>query len=382
MTPHQPTASASPAPFTRADLPAIPDVRRIAVLRGGGLGDLLVTLPAVRALKDRYPAARLTLLGTPAAARLLAGRPGPVNEVLMLPVAHGVHEPDGAAQDPAETERFFAAAGGRRFDLAVQLHGGGRYSNPFLGRLGARVTVGGRTDDAVALDRWLPYRYYQHETLRALEVVGLAGAPATELEPRLAVLPGDRAAGARALAGLPATMLAVHPGATDPRRRWPPERFAAVAAAAARQGAGVAVLGTAGEAALVARVAGLTRRRLPAARRPQVRALAGTLDEPGLVGVLAVSTVLLGNDSGPRHLAAAVGTPTVAVYWVGNVINAGPFTRHDHRVHVAWIVTCPVCGRPCGSASGYQRCPHDVSFVSDVATDEVAADVLALLAAP
>ena len=71
------------------------------------------------------------------------------------------------------------------FDLAVQLHGGGRFSNPFLLRLGARHTVGSRTEDAAPLERTIPYTYYQHEPLRGLEVVGLAGAPPVWLEARL-----------------------------------------------------------------------------------------------------------------------------------------------------------------------------------------------------
>ncbi|HEY0639005.1 MAG TPA: glycosyltransferase family 9 protein, partial [Pseudonocardiaceae bacterium] len=68
------------------------EVRRVVVLRGGGLGDLVMVLPAIEALRAHYPAAAITLLGTPGHARLLAGRPGPVSEVLPLPVARGVHE--------------------------------------------------------------------------------------------------------------------------------------------------------------------------------------------------------------------------------------------------------------------------------------------------
>jgi ADP-heptose:LPS heptosyltransferase len=367
-------------PFGRLAYQPIPEVRRIAVLRGGGMGDLLMAMPALSALKGCYPAATLTLLGTPGGARLLDRRPGPVDEVLTLPVATGVHEPPGAVADEPAVRRFVDRARNRRFDLAVQLHGGGRWSNPFVRRLTARVTVGSRTQDAEPLDRWLPYDRHQHETLRALEVVGMAGAPAVTLEPRLAVLPGDLAAADRVLAPLPPTVLALHPGARDPRRRWPAERFAAVAAAVAREGAGVAVLGSAGDADLARRVAQLAARRLPLARHGAVLALAGSLDESSLVGVLARSAALLGNDSGPRHLAAAVGTPTVAVYWVGNLIGYGPLSRHVHRVHVGWTLACPVCGR--SGADDRMRCQHDESFVDEVDAESVLADVRALLGGP
>ncbi|WP_161489686.1 glycosyltransferase family 9 protein, partial [Rathayibacter tanaceti] len=165
-------------------------VERIAVLRGGGLGDLLFALPAVDALAAAYPGAEITLLGTPAHRVLLGGVGSPVADVEVLPVAQGVR--DGEGEDARVVEDFTERMRARRFDLAVQVHGGGRYSNPFLLRLGARHTIGSRTPDAEELERTIPYVYYQHEMLRALEVVGLAGAPAVRLEPALAVDPERR----------------------------------------------------------------------------------------------------------------------------------------------------------------------------------------------
>ena len=368
------------APFTGPTPPVLSEVRTMVVLRGGGLGDLVMTLPALRSLKDRYPDARLTLLAPEATARLQAGRAGPVDEVLPLPVSTGVYEPSGAVENELATRRFFDRARSHRFDLAVQLHGGGRWSNPFLRRLAAGFTIGSRTEDAEPLDRWLPYHRLQHDTLRALEIVGLAGAPATTLEPSLAVHPRDLTTADRIMAPMPPTVLAVHPGAKDRRRQWPPDRFAEVAAEVARRGGGVVVLGSAAEAELVERVAELTRRRLLAGQRGAVLALAGSLDESGLIGVLARCSLLLGNDSGPRHLAAALGTPTVAVYWIGNLITAGPLSRHSNRVHTAWMLACPQCG--CRATEDYGRCRHDVSFVAEVEVDAVLADVCALLGMP
>ncbi|WP_293787757.1 glycosyltransferase family 9 protein, partial [uncultured Aeromicrobium sp.] len=221
-------------------------IRRIAVLRGGGLGDLMFAMPAVEALAAAYPEATITLLGSSAHAALLSGRPGPVDEVEVLPVSEGVRPPkDGEAEDPAELERFFTRMRERCFDLAVQVHGGGRYSNPFLLRLGARHTVGTRTPDAIKLERVLPYRYYQNEFMRSLEIVGLAGAPPVSVEATLHVTAEERRAAADLLGGVPAErpLVGIHPGATDPRRRWPVERFAEIAGRALADGAAVAVVG-------------------------------------------------------------------------------------------------------------------------------------------
>ncbi|WP_316299878.1 hypothetical protein, partial [Clavibacter michiganensis] len=150
-------------------------------------------------LGDREPAAdlsgaRITLLGTPLHRALLAGRPGGPDEIEVLPVAHGVRDVPGTDPDPAEIEAFAARMRARRFDLAMQVHGGGRNSNPFLLRLGARHTVGTATDDAERLERVIPYVYYQHEVLRGLEVAGLAGAPVADLEPVVEVTDAERAA--------------------------------------------------------------------------------------------------------------------------------------------------------------------------------------------
>jgi ADP-heptose:LPS heptosyltransferase len=352
-----------------------PDVTRIAVLRSGGLGDLIGSLPAAEALAATYPGAEITLLGTPAAAALLGDRPSPFGRIEVLPPHPGVR--DGAA-DPAATEAFLARMRAHRFDLAVQIHGGGRNSNPYLLALGARHTVGTRTDDAAPLERNLGYVYYQHEVLRALEVVGLAGAMPVRLEPHLVRLPAEstgRDPGRRPL-------VTVHPGASDPRRRWPAERFGALAAALAEEhDAEVVVVGDPAEQDLAAEVVRHARRHGAPAERVDSRA--GQLSLPELAVLLAGSTLVVANDSGPRHLAAALGTPTVGLYWFGNVVNFGPLSRARHRVQLGWTTHCPVCGLDCTQVGWTaERCPHDDSFIAGIRLEDVLADAAALLAQP
>jgi ADP-heptose:LPS heptosyltransferase len=265
-----------------------------------------------------------------------------------------------------------------RFDLVLQLHGGGAFSNPFVQRLGARVTAGLRAPDAPPLDRTVPYVYYGHEIVRFLEVAALVGAPPVTYEPRLHVTAADHVAAAAALAGLADPVVVLHPGATDPRRHWPVDRFAAVGDELHRAGAEVVVTGSANERPLAARLA--------VAMHHPVRDLAGRLDLRGLVGVLERAAVVVSNDTGPRHVAEAVGTATVAVYWCGNLINAGPLTRARHRPHISWQTHCPECGADSMSdlypaRTGGTACRHRASFVSSVPVAEVLPDALDLLAA-
>ena len=379
-------------------LEAFSGVSRIAVLRGGGLGDLMFALPAVAALKAAYPDASVTLLGTPVHAELLSQTVGPVDETVILPFSEGVRP---GPEDDDELERFFAGMRARNFDLAVQLHGGGRYSNPFLLRLGARHTVGTRTADAARLERTVPYLYYQHEPLRALEVAGFAGAPPRELEARLQALPEFRRQLEQELLGNGGPghgnggpgnhrVLVIHPGATDERRRWPAERFAAVARKAADDGFRVYVVGDSSEKELAETVVELAAQPSGTAQSgtvqsqdvgPAVESLAGKLSLGELAALLAGSAVVVANDSGPRHLAQALGTPTVGIFWTGNAINAAPLGRSMHRIHLGWVTRCEVCGVDVTQVGWTApRCPHNESTVKAVEPSEVYEDVLQLTA--
>ncbi|MEU7689694.1 glycosyltransferase family 9 protein [Microbispora hainanensis] len=334
----------------------IEGVRRVAVLRANALGDLVLAMPALESLRRAYPGARLTLLGTPWHARFLDGRPGPVDDVIALPPISGVSTSDGGYPAP---ESLFKELREHRFDLAVQIHGGGRHSNPFVKAIGARVTAGLCTPDAVRLDRWVPYVHYQHETLRYLEVAALVGGTAEAYEPSIAVTDADHAELARVYGEPPPGLVALHPGASDPRRRWPARAFAE---AADRLGRPVVITGVESEREVVEEVTA-------AMRRPAVTAV-GTLGIGGLAALYERCDLVISNDTGPRHLAAAVGTPTVGIFWCGDLINSGPFGRALHRPLVSWTERCPVCGVN-GHDARPPRCPHDESWVADVPVDDV-----------
>ncbi|MDP9388859.1 MAG: glycosyltransferase family 9 protein [Actinomycetota bacterium] len=342
-------------------------VARIAVLRANALGDLVFALPALAALRAAYPAAEMVLLARPWHAEFAPARVPGVDRTVVVPRHEGIWAEPGGVDDQEELAAFFARMREERFDLVLQLHGGGRHSNPFVRRLGARVTAGLATPDADPLDRTVPYVYYQPEVFRLLEVVARVGAPAVGNEPRLPVLEADVAEAGR-LVDLTQPLAALHPGATDGRRRWPPERFAAVGDALAGAGAAVLVTGTQEEAGLVDEVV----RRMEA----DATGLAGAVSTGGLAGLLSCCGVVVSNDSGPLHLAAAVGAATVGIFWCGNLINAGPVTRARHRPAISWRLDCPACGTNCITGS----CRHSASFVADVTVEEVVGSALDLWA--
>lgn len=348
-------------------MPSPAEINRIAVLRANGIGDLMFALPALESLRSAYPDATITLLAAPWHRELLAGRPAPIDEVEVIPVSSGVREEPGRAENPAELASFFARARARRFDLALQMHGGGGYSNLFTSRLGARLTAGLRAPEAPPLDLEVPYDFYQPEVMRYLEVARLVGARPVTFEPVLAVTEGDREESFQILPEQTEPLAVLHPGAGDPRRRWPAEKFAAVADALVDHGATVAVVGGRGEQALARDLA-------RAARRPPID-LAGRLSLSGLAGLLSRCDVLVSNDSGPLHLGGAVGAASVGIYWCGNLITAGPPFRQRHRPQISWRLHCPVCGVDCTRS----QCRHEGSFVTDVPVSDVKNAALELL---
>jgi ADP-heptose:LPS heptosyltransferase len=154
-------------------------------------------------------------------------------------------------------------------------------------------------------------------------------------------------------------LVAVHPGATDPRRRWPVDRHMAVAASL--PGARVVLLGGPDEAPVTA-----AAERAAADLGLPVADLTGTTGLGGLLGLLARAELFLGNDSGPRHLAEALGTATVAVFTNANLADVAPLSRVWHRVAVSWESRCAVCASPV-----QQACGHDATALADVGIDEV-----------
>ena len=347
-------------------------VRKIAVLRAGGLGDAIFTLPALWALKETYPEAEIALLGGPLQMGLFSCGRDPVARAIPVPPSTGVNGPDtGVEEDEEELERFFAQMREERFDLALQMHGGGGYSNPFVGRLGARVTAGAQSPDASPLDRTVPYVYHQSEYLRHLEVASLVGARTADLEPRLPVVAGDLAEAGDALPedGIP--LVALHPGAGDERRRWSAGKFSTTGDALTGEGARIAVVGVEEDQSLISEVVdGMDHKALN---------LCGRLSLGGLAGLLSRCEVVVSNDSGPLHLAGAVGTATVGIYWGPNLINAAPPTRTRHRLALSWRPYCPTCGTSFFSGNG---CEHTASVVADVPAEEVIGSALDLLHAP
>lgn len=367
--------------------PALPfSPRKIAVLHAKAVGDFIVILPALNAIKRTYPDAELILLAKPWVKEFLAGRPSIVDRVLGIPLLAGVNDPvesKGQVLDtdscayPLEVDRFCQAMQGEKLDVVIHMQGDGKSVNPFINKFGASLTAGMRNPPAESLDRSIPYVHYQSEILRNLEVAALIGAHTTStgFEPRIEVTESDEQEAEpvrQLIKGKP--YVVIHPGADDLRRVWPAASFAGIANYLTEKGYEVVVTGTPKEEERVANV-------LEAMNYAAIPCT--DLGLGGLAALLQQSVLVVSNDTGPLHLARAVGARTVGIYWAPNVLNWGPLSRDRHRIAISWQLECPQCGIRPVSPWPFQPqkadCSHPYSFVESVPVAEVLALAAELL---
>lgn len=344
------------------------NIKKIAVLRANRLGDLIFILPALDALKKIYPEAEIVLLGTPWHSEFLKNRPGPVDRVIIIPPTEGIYSLQTTPEsDNQSLENFFSQMKQESFDLAIQLHGGGRYSNPFVNSLGAKITLGSKTIDAEGLDLEVPYIYWQPEILRYLEIVSLVEARTDQLSPKIFVTEQDVEESLSVVPKSDHPLVIIHPGASDERRRWPIDKFASVGDELAKRGYRILVTGTEDESLITS--------KLTKYMSEPATSLVGQLSLGGLSGLISRTSLVISNDTGPLHLAAAIGKPTVGIFWCGNFINGGPITVSTHRSIISWRLECP----DCGVSFQQPRCEHNSSWIDEAPFEEVLEQSLELL---
>jgi ADP-heptose:LPS heptosyltransferase/serine phosphatase RsbU (regulator of sigma subunit)/anti-sigma regulatory factor (Ser/Thr protein kinase) len=276
----------------RSETPARPTA---LVLRALGLGDLLAGVPALRALRRALPGHEI-VLAAPPALEPLARLTGAVDRLLPQQELEPITWPEPPP------------------DVAVDLHGNGPASHTILEELRPRRMVafdrpGTGSDRPVWDDE-------EHERHRWCRLVGAAFDVVADPDDLLLPHPD-------APASDPAVV--IHPGAGYPARRWPTERFAAVARHLAAQGHRVVVTGGPAEQELanaVAADAGL----------PDDAVLAGRTDLPGLAAVVAAALLVVCGDTGVAHLASAYRRPSVVLFGPTPPARWGPPADGPHAV--------------------------------------------------
>jgi predicted lipopolysaccharide heptosyltransferase III len=321
-------------------LPSLPEGARLLVIRLRSLGDLLLATPAFRALKQWRPDLRLSVLVYSGFAPILAGNPD-LEEVIAF-------NPAGAAA-PVAIAGVATRLRRRRFAACFNLHGGTlsallTWASGAPHRIGFRHFRFGfvyslRTPDT----RQLFGRNRLHTVETQLAPFYAAGLPQGEIPPLQLFPQADvQAAVAQALAtrGVrPGSRYAVvHPVANFFTKEWPFERYAELARVL-EEDHGLAPVFTCGPGEgekldAVAHAAGKALKRLD------------SLSLPELVALMAGATLFVGNDSGPAHIAAALGRPAVVLYGSSDSSRWHPW-RAPHAVVQNYYPCNPCRGDRC-----------------------------------
>lgn len=344
-------------------LPAPP--RKVALLRASRIGDFLCAVPAFRALRAALPEAEIAIITLPLLCELALRSPY-LDRVIAFPGFPGIAE---QLFDARRCAGFFQQMQAEGFDLAIQMQGSGVHSNPFTLLLGAGATAGfiRPGEGSGRLDAALPYPEGGHEVARVLALAEFLGAPARGTATEFPLWLADHAAAETLLREAVPPLIGLHPSARDAARRWPPERFADVGAALLRRHGGTLVL--LGDAEAHA-TAGALRATLPADLARRCRDLTGATTLPALGAVIARLAVLITNDSGPAHIAYALGAPTVTIFGGSNPRAYGPPRGGPFRVVLRDVPCRPAGSLPCSACTYDHRCLTGVAVADVVAAAE------------
>jgi lipopolysaccharide heptosyltransferase II len=344
------------------------DAKRVCIYRIGNIGDTACAIPAMYAIRRAYPAAHLTLVTSPGKAGAVGAR-DLLDGVSWLDEIVVYHSEDIAtARGRLELMRNLRA---RKFDVWIELSVVAAplltlFRNLIAARsAGARWAFGWRYEPRFAARSQTLFKHFPDEVERLLEIVRSAGFAADDSEFPLELADSNRRAMTALLdlsgAGGPARgsdepMIAFAPGAKLEPNRWPADRFIEVGKTLAARGYRIVVLGGSSDAPMCERIAKAIGRNSAS--------LAGKTTVRDSCELLARCAMLICNDSGVQHLAAAVGTPCVSLFtrreFPGMWWPHGP----QHEVLLK-DVECHTCF--------LDTCPYDNKCIKAIAADEVIA---------
>jgi ADP-heptose:LPS heptosyltransferase len=324
--------------------------QRVAVFRALALGDLLCAVPSLRAFRRAWPKAEITLVGLPWARKLARRFTAYIDRFIEFPGWPGLPERKPLL---SEIPEFLAAMQRERFDLAIQLHGSGTIVNSLVALFGAHRTAGFFPPgyfcpDPTTFASWPENGLEIHRLLSLVDFLGLP-RHGDELE-----FPLDESDYRRLDALLPSAdrpLAVVHPGASVTARQWPAERFTAVADKLANAGFAIVLTGVAGERITVERVASNMRH--------EVLDLCSLTDLGALGALVSRAQLLICNDTGISHIAAALQTPSVVISTGDNPARWAPINRRLHRV-----LCHPVGVAPDDAIEAAMQLAHKFAFSS------------------
>jgi lipopolysaccharide heptosyltransferase II len=324
------------------------NARRILCVRLDNLGDLLMTTPALHAIKCRPGNPCITLLGSPTG---IAAVPF-IKDIDRSIAFDAPWVKRDAGAPPSAWTAVIGMLAAFRFDAAVIFTVYSQSALPaalLCGMAGIPLRIAHcRENPYELLTDWIPetepHAQVRHEAKRQLDLVAAVGYSTADTRMRFEVPAAARSSvdallSARGIAQEEA-IIVLHPGATAPSRRYPAERYAEVARTLAEDcGHPVVVTGSTSEREL-------TRRVCHGAAHRKVHDFAALLGLPELAALISRAALLVSNNSGPVHVASAVGTPVVDLYALTNPQHtpwqvSARVLSHDVQCKYCYKSVCP-----------------------------------------
>jgi heptosyltransferase II len=333
------------------------NVQRILVRSTNWVGDAVMSLPALEALRARFPRAEIVLLSKPWVSELYWHHPA-VNRQI-------IYKPKGEHRGPLGFLKLVREIRAERFDAALLFQNAFQAAwMAWLARIPLRIGYArdGRgllLHDAIEPPPAAAYGHQVHYYLQLLFRADIITKPHPVEEIRLRLTDAERTWATRKIDALglggPRFLVGLAPGAAfGPAKRWLPERFGGLAdRLIGALNADVLIFGSAAERPLAEKIAS-SMKHTPAIA-------AGETSLRQLLALMARCRLIIANDSGPMHLAAALGIPLVAIFGSTDERATGPL---GSRVRVVKRgVECSPCGR--------RECPIDFRCMADLSVEEV-----------
>jgi ADP-heptose:LPS heptosyltransferase len=286
-------------------------IQKIAIFRALQLGDMLCIIPAIRALKASLPEASLTLIGLPWQRDFANRFHYYFDHFIEFPGWPGLPEQQ---VDPVKAVAFLKYMQDQRYDLVLQMQGHGAITNTMCMLWGAGKIAGLRKPGEYCPDEKLfPVSGDdEHEVLRFLKLTDALAVPqqGTFLEfPFLEEETEHFNIISKTLELPVGKYVCIHPGARDPKRRWPAGNFALTGDHLAARGYTVVLTGSEDERPLLEETAALMQ-------RPAINTIAqlNHVSLGDLAGIIGHSRLLISNDTGVSHIAAALRIPSVVIF--------------------------------------------------------------------
>jgi lipopolysaccharide heptosyltransferase II len=345
--------------------------RRVLLIRLDNLGDVLVTTPAMHAVRQSLPDAELTLLASPVGAQV--GRLNPDLDNVIVYDAPWMDPWSQLPQQPEREQAVIAQIAERRFDGAIIFTSYHQSALPaaylcYLAAIPLRAAASIDGPGSLLTTRHKHPERMMHEVERGLDLVGALGMTTDETDLVLAVPDAARDELSSVLAACAVDpqkpLVVIHPGCSMPARTYPWEMYADVADELIEQlDVSVVLTGAEAERELVERVqARMTRHAV---------AVAGDLSFPAFCGLIETADLTITNNTGPMHISATLKTPVIALFALTNPPEQwGPWhVRHRQLYH---DVPCRIC---------YQRsCPYGhecLRLISPAMVVDAASEMLA-----